>query len=88
MTGWPVAARAQSAMKHIGALVDIAEADSAAKEWVDAFETQLAKSDWRKGRDCDIIRSLAEGKGPLIKLNIRRHTVHSPSNPPDCMRTS
>ena len=55
---WPLAAGAQSAMKHIGALMDIAEADAAAKEWVDASETQLSKSGWREGRDCDNIRSL------------------------------
>lgn len=52
---WPLGVRAQqTAMKHIGALMDIAETDATAKKWVDAFETQLAASGWRKGRDCDI----------------------------------
>jgi putative ABC transport system substrate-binding protein len=52
---WPLVARAQQmAMKHIGALMDIAETDAPAKKWVGAFETQLAASGWRKGRDCDI----------------------------------
>jgi putative tryptophan/tyrosine transport system substrate-binding protein len=52
---WPLAAHAQqSAMKHVGVLMDIAETDATAKKWVDAFETPFAASGWRKGRDCDI----------------------------------
>src|ERR1700722_15648346 len=52
--GWPLTARSQTAMKHIGVLMDIAETDAPAKKWVDAFETQLAALGWRKGGDCDI----------------------------------
>jgi hypothetical protein len=52
---WRLAAHAQqSAMKHVGVLMDIAETDATAKKWVDAFETPFAASGWRKGRDCDI----------------------------------
>src|SRR5262245_10630258 len=41
-------------MKHIGVLMDITETDANAKKWADAFETPLAASGWRKGRDCEI----------------------------------
>ena len=50
---WPLAARAQQ-MRRIGALMDIGENDSNARTWVEAFETQLGKADWHKGRNCEI----------------------------------
>ena len=74
-TTWPLSARAQqSAMKHIGVLMDIAETDATAKKWVDAFETSLVALGWRKGRDCVLIliKAFRRALGELIRGQGRR----------------
>jgi putative ABC transport system substrate-binding protein len=74
---WPLAARAQqAAMKHIGVLMDITETDANAKKWADAFETALAASGWRKGRDCDISYRWG-GSNPELLASFAEELVRS-----------
>ncbi|HZP70438.1 MAG TPA: ABC transporter substrate-binding protein [Pseudolabrys sp.] len=50
-TAWPLAARAQQSaqVRHIGALMNIAENDPEAKVWAPVFERALEKYGWKNG---------------------------------------
>jgi putative ABC transport system substrate-binding protein len=53
---WPLAARAQQAVRvrRIGALMSIAESDSQSTVWSSAFERGLTDHGWKPGQDLQI----------------------------------
>src|SRR5271166_2643870 len=51
---WPLRAHSQKRVARVGALMDVAETNPAAKGWVEAFETQLSVAGWQKGRNLEI----------------------------------
>ena len=51
---WPLHAHSQKRTARVGALMDVAETNPAAKGWVEAFETQLGVAGWHKGRNLEI----------------------------------
>jgi putative ABC transport system substrate-binding protein len=51
---WPLAARAQQAVRRIGVLMGYAENDSEAQAWVAAFQEGLQKLGWTEGRNIRI----------------------------------
>jgi putative tryptophan/tyrosine transport system substrate-binding protein len=51
---WPLCAHSQKRAARVGALIDVAETNPAAKGWVEAFEAQLGVAGWQKGRNLDI----------------------------------
>jgi putative tryptophan/tyrosine transport system substrate-binding protein len=51
---WPFGADAQKQVMRVGVFMDVAEENSAAKGWIEAFAMQLSVAGWQKGRNLEV----------------------------------
>src|SRR5207249_3024297 len=64
---WPLAARAQQAMRKLGVLMIVAEDDPDSKRRIAAFRQGLRDLGWQDGRNIHIEYRWAAGRPDLIR---------------------